>query len=154
MRCEVKFPYISSYLSFRELPVLVDLYDAARNAGRLADLFMIDGTGIMHPRRAGIATHFGILTDTPTLGITKKLLAGKFNGQDVPALEPRDVIDGDELLGVALRPRESSKKFIWASPGHRMDVATASATTLQMLRGRRLPEPIYWADRLSRKACR
>ena len=151
VECEVNFPYVSSYLAFRELPVLAELLRAAEDAGRLADVYMIDGTGIMHPRRSGIATHLGILADIPTIGITKKLLAGKFNDKDAPPQQPRDVTDGNELLGVALRPRETSKRFIWASPGHRMDVPTATGLTIRLLCGRRLPAPIYWADRLSRQ---
>ncbi len=153
VRCQVDFPYISSYLSFRELPVLMELLAAARAADRIADIYLIDGAGIMHPRRAGVATHFGVLADVPTIGVTKKLLAGSFDARDIPAGEPRDVTDGGELLGTAIRPRESSKKFIWISPGHRCDVTTASEVVLNMLRGRRLPEPIYWADRISRQAC-
>ena len=149
---EVNFPYISSYLSFRELPVLQELLDTARAAGKLADVCMIDGAGIMHPRRCGIATHFGIACGVATIGVTKKLLAGAFDNNDVPARQPRDVTDGEDLLGVAIRPREISKRFIWSSPGHRMDVATAAEVTINMLRNHRLPEPIYWADRLSRQA--
>jgi len=153
VRCEVNFPYISSYLAFRELPVLVQLLQAARSADSLADVFMVDGAGIMHPRRAGIAAHFGVLADVPTIGITKKLLAGRFDEHNAAVREPRRVTHGDDVLGAAMRPRETSNKFIWASPGHRMDVETATAITLQTLRGRRLPEPIHWADRLSRQAC-
>ena len=153
VQCEVNFPYVSSYLAFRELPVLAELLNLANEADKLADVYMIDGAGIMHPRRAGVATHLGVLADIPTIGITKKLLAGKFDDTDAQPREPREVIDGDELLGVALRPRESSKRFIWSSPGHRMDVSTASELTLRLLCGRRLPAPIYWADRLSRQAC-
>ena len=153
VRCEVNFPYVSSYLAFRELPVLAELLRAAEKAKRLADVYMIDGAGIMHPRRSGVATHLGVLADIPTIGITKKLLAGKFDDHDAPPQQPRDVTDGDELLGIALRPRETSKRFIWSSPGHRMDVPTAGELAIRLLCGRRLPAPIYWADRLSRKAC-
>ena len=154
VQCEVRFPYISSYLAFRELPVLLELFEVAERAGQLADIHMIDGAGIMHPRRSGVATHFGIMTDSPTIGITKKLLAGSFDDSDTAALSPRDVTDDAKLLGAAIRPRESSKKFIWTSPGHRTDVTQATAITLAALQGRRLPEPIYWADRLSRQEAR
>ena len=152
VECEVNFPYVSSYLAFRELPVLAELLHAADKANQLADVYMIDGAGIMHPRRAGVATHLGVIADIPTIGITKKLLAGKFDDQNALPKEPRDVNAGEERLGVALRPRETSKRFIWASPGHRMDVPTATELTIRLLCNRRLPAPIYWADRLSRQA--
>jgi deoxyribonuclease V len=152
VRCHVPFPYITSYLTFRELPVLSELLAAAKAADRLADVYLIDGAGIMHPRRAGVATHLGVVADVPTIGVTKKLLAGRFDETQMTAGQPRDVTEGDEQLGVAIRPRSSSKRMIYVSPGHRIDVAGATAVVRQLLRGRRLPEPIYWADNLSRRA--
>ena len=151
LRCVVSFPYISTYLSFRELPVLAALLEAASEAGFPADSYMIDGAGIMHPRRAGIATHFGVAANLPTMGVTKKMLVGAFRSENMKIDDPREVEHQDETLGVALRPRLSSKKLIWVSPGHRMNVHVACALARRLLRGRHLPEPIYWADRLSRQ---
>lgn len=150
---EVRFPYISSYLAFRELPLLLEVLQVANEKKQLADVVLVDGAGIMHPRRSGIASHLGIATGLPTIGVTKKLLAGKVaGGEDMPALQSRDVADGDDILGAAIRPRAASKKLIYVSPGHKMSAGAAVAITRQLLCGRRLPEPIYWADRLSRQA--
>jgi deoxyribonuclease V len=76
IRREVRFPYISSYLTFRELPLLIELIDEVRAQDRLAEVVLVDGTGVLHPRQAGIACHLGVVTDLLTVGVTKKLLCG------------------------------------------------------------------------------
>lgn len=150
--CDVPFPYISSYLTFRELPVLVQLLAAAKVADRLADVYMIDGAGVLHPRRIGVAAHFGVLADVPTIGVTKTHLAGSFDSRNMRAGEPREIRDGDEPLGFAIAPRASSKKLLYVSAGHRIDRTGACEVVQRMLQGHASPEPIYWADRLSRQA--
>jgi deoxyribonuclease V len=155
---DVRFPYISTFLSFRELPLLLKLVDAARAAHRLADVVLVDGSGILHQRHAGIATHLGVLTGLSTIGVTKKLLCGEV---DLAALEygaPSPIAqDGDgerPVIGSALLTTPRTRRPIFISPGHRVDVASATAVVQQLLAGRRLPEPIYWADRISRTAAR
>ena len=73
VRRPVAFPYISTYLSFREIPILLELLDEVRAAGRLAEVLLVDGSGIMHHRHAGIASHLGVVASLPTIGVTKKL---------------------------------------------------------------------------------
>jgi deoxyribonuclease V len=146
----VTFPYITSYLTFRELPILMELIDNVRRAGRLAPVVLVDGSGILHPRRAGIATHFGVAANWPTIGVTKKLLCGQVDIGGMKPLESRPVLHDDRLIGVALRPTSGSLRPIFLSPGHRVDVAFAEQVVRQTLVGHRLPEPLYWADRLSR----
>ena len=80
----VQFPYISSYLAFRELPLLVELLQAVAEERGIADVVMVDGSGVLHPRNAGIATMLGVLLDLPTIGVTKKRLVGTV----VSATEP------------------------------------------------------------------
>jgi deoxyribonuclease V len=150
--CNAPFPYISSYLSFREIPVLVRLLEAARVADRLADVYMIDGAAYMHPRRIGVAAHFGVLADVPTIGVAKKHLAGSFDNKEVRPREPCAVYDGEELLGWAIRPRATSKRLVYVSAGHRACAHDARDVTLRLLQDHASPLPIYWADRLSRKA--
>ena len=146
----VAFPYISTYLSFREIPILLELLDEVRKAGRMAEVLMVDGTGILHHRHAGIASHLGVVASVPTIGITKKLLCGQVDIKEMASGESRPVVHEDQLVGVALRPTAGSQRPIFISPGHRVDLAFAEQLVRQMLMGRRLPEPIYWADRLSR----
>jgi deoxyribonuclease V len=146
----VAFPYISTYLSFREIPILLDLLDEVRRADRLAEVLLVDGSGILHHRHAGLASHLGVVAERATIGITKKLLCGAVNLKDMPPGESRPVVFDDELVGAALRPTAGSRRPIFISPGHRVDLAFAEMLVRRLLLGRRLPEPIYWADRLSR----
>lgn len=150
----VEFPYISSYLAFRELPVLLDLVSAAKAAGRLVEPVLVDGSGILHHRRAGIASHLGVAASLSTIGLTKKLLCGQVDLEGLEPHESRPVVHGDQLIGVALRPTAGIRRPIFVSPGHRANVSFSELVVRGLLLGRRLPEPIYWADRLSRAAGR
>jgi len=152
VRRRVVFPYITTYLAFRELPILMDLIDEVRSHGRLSQVLLVDGTGVLHQRGAGIATHLGVVASLPTIGVTKKLLCGQVDIEGLRPEESRPVVYDDRLTGVALRPTAGSRRPIFVSPGHRVDVEFSERLVRLHLRGRRLPEPIYWADRLSRAA--
>jgi len=154
VRRHVVFPYITSYLSFRELPVLLDLLDAVRAAGRLAEPVLVDGSGVLHQRHLGIASHLGIAASLSTIGVTKKLLCGRVDLDGLEPLESRPVVYEDRLIGAALRPTAGSRRPIFISPGHRVSLALAERVVRRVLLGRRLPEPLYWADRLSRSGAR
>jgi len=154
IRRPVRFPYITSYLAFRELPILLDLIDEVRRAGRLAELVLVDGSGILHPRGAGIASHLGVIGSLATIGVTKKLLCGSVQLGGLRPHESRPVAIDDRLVGIALRPTPGSRRPIFISPGHRTNLPFAERVVRQMLRGRRLPQPLYCADRLSRRAGR
>ena len=151
VRRRIIFPYISTYLSFREIPILLDLLDKVRTAGRMAEVLLVDGSGILHHRHAGIASHLGVVASTPTIGVTKKLLCGQVDLEGMSPGESRPVVHEDQLIGVALRPTAGSRRPIFISPGHRVDLAFSEQLVRRLLTGRRLPEPIYWADRLGRK---
>ena len=151
IRRPVRFPYIGSFLTFRELPLLVDLIAEVRAADRLAPVVMVDGTGILHPRRAGIASHLGIVADVPTIGVTKKLLCGRVDIKDMQAMESRPVFLEDDTIGAAIRPTSASSRPIYISVGNGLGLASVEQIVRAVLTGRRLPLPLYWADRLSRK---
>jgi deoxyribonuclease V len=109
---------------------------------------MVDGHGIAHPRRFGIASHLGVLLDLPTIGCAKSILVGT---ADTPGPQPGDstvLLDGDEVIGRAIRTRARSRP-LYVSPGHRVSVATAASLVMQCTRGYRLPEPTRLADRLA-----
>lgn len=151
VRRRVTFPYITSYLSFRELPILLELLDEVRAAGRISQVLLVDGSGILHQRHAGIATHLGVAASLATIGVTKKLLCGQVELEGMQPEESRPVVYEDRLIGVALRTGRGSRRPIFVSPGHLLDVAFAERLVRRLLRGRRLPEPLYWADRLGRR---
>ena len=152
VRRRIVFPYVSTYLAFRELPILLDLLDEVRRAGRLSQVLLVDGSGILHQRHAGIATHLGVVASLPTVGVTKKLLCGQVDVAEMRPEESRPVVYEDRLIGVALRATSGSRRPIFISPGHCLDVAYAEELVRRLLAGHRLPEPLYWADRLSRSA--
>ena len=154
VRRPVVFPYITSYLSFRELPIHLALLEKARAAGRLAEVLLVDGSGVLHQRHAGIASHLGVVAGVPTIGVTKKLLCGQVELEGLRPLQSRPVIHEGRMIGVAIRPSLRSRRPIFVSPGHRVSLAMAEKVVRSLLAGRRLPEPLYWADRLSRSAGR
>ena len=116
VRRRVVFPYITSYLTFRELPILMELLGEVRAAGTGAVL-LVDGSGILHHRHAGIATHLGVVAGLPTIGVTKRLLCGQANIEGMRPLEARPVLHEDRPIGVALRPTAGSRRPIFRLAG-------------------------------------
>ena len=149
----VAFPYITSYLTFRELPILTALLEEVRQAKRLASVVLVDGSGVLHQRHAGIASHLGVTARLATIGVTKKLLCGRADIADMAPCQWRPVVHEDRVIGLAVRPTAGSRRPIFVSPGHRVDLAFCQEVVGRLLVGCRLPEPLYWADRLSRRPC-
>lgn len=149
----VEFPYIPGFLSFRESPLLLELLTISREQKKLADVVIVDGNGLLHPRFAGIASHVGVLSETRTIGIGKKLLCGSADLAGMKADDPRPVIFQERLVGMAWKATPASRP-IFVSPGHQIDVAGAMRIVRRLSFGHRVPEPNYHADALSRKAAR
>ena len=144
-RVATSMPYVPGLLSFRELPALVA---ALAMLTRTPDLVFVDGQGIAHPRRLGIAAHFGVATGLATLGVAKKVLAGR---HDDPGPAPGDrtpLVHRGEQIGWALRSKLRCNPLI-VSPGHRISLDTSVEWVMRTLRGYRLPEPTRLADRLA-----
>lgn len=141
------FPYIPGLLSFREIPVILQ---ALQQLKAKPDLLMVDGQGIAHPRRLGIAAHLGVLTDIPSVGVAKSRLTGTYRepGQEQGSQSP--LMDKNERIGTVLRSKPKTNA-LFISPGHRVDQETAVKLTLQCLRGYRLPEPTRIADKISKQ---
>ncbi|MFO0898706.1 MAG: endonuclease V [Pirellulales bacterium] len=147
----IAFPYLPSLLTFRELPAMLAAVDAARTAGNLGDVLLVDGAGRLHPRSAGIAAHLGVVADLPTIGVTKRLLHGMADALPTTKGETALVrIDG-QAAGYALAPGGRSRRPLYVSPGHRTTLALTERIVPALLHARRLPAPLYWADRLSRR---
>ncbi len=134
---ELDFPYIPGLLSFRESPLILAAF------GKLSvtpDLILVDGQGIAHPRRIGLACHLGLFLDTPTIGCAKSRLCGSHR---LPGDKPgsyAEVVDRDETIGVALRTRPGVKP-VYISAGHKIDLENAIYWVLECSKGYRLPEP-------------
>jgi len=131
------FPYVPGLLSFREAPAV--LAAAAALTGE-PDLIMVDGQGIAHPRRFGIASHLGVLLDRPTIGCAKSRLVGH---HEPVGSRPGDfacLSDRGEIVGAALRTKAGANP-IYVSIGHKIDLPAAIKYVLATCRGYRLPEP-------------
>ena len=150
VRQRVTFPYIPGFLSFRESPLMLALLRQAKSQGQLAEVVFVDGNGILHPRRAGIASHLGVMSGVRTVGVGKKLLCGRVDLDDMPEAEPRPVFFDGDVIGMAVKSRATSRP-VFVSPGHRIDSPSAVRLAIALFHGHRVPEPIYWADRVSRQ---
>lgn len=139
----LEFPYVPGFLSFREIPVLLA---ALRKLRRMPDLLFCDGQGYAHPRRIGLATHLGIVLDVPTIGCAKSLLIGKHGAVGRKRSEWAALMDGEEIVGAALRTRDDCKPM-YISQGHRVSLETAVQMTLAVDGGTRVPRPTREADR-------
>ena len=146
-----RFPYISTYLAYREVPLHLELLERVQAAGKLAPVLLVDGSGILHARHLGIASHLGIVADLPTIGVAKTLPCGSVDITDIERREHRPVIYEQQEIARALRPDTASTKVLYVSPGHRTSVRYAIRVVVRLLASHRLPEPLYWADRLSRE---
>jgi deoxyribonuclease V len=144
-RVPTRFPYVPGLLSFREAPAVLAAF--ARLKGGV-DLILYDGQGIAHPRRFGIASHIGLLLDTPSIGVAKTRLVGSHVEPPVRrgAWVPLD--DAGDTIGAVLRTRKGVKP-LYVSIGHRVSLATAVRWTLACCTNYRLPETTRHADRLA-----
>jgi deoxyribonuclease V len=133
----VSLPYIPGLLSFRESPVILAAYEKLRSK---PDLILVDGQGIAHPRRFGIASHLGVLLDVPTIGCAKSLLCGTCGSLETEAGSTAEVEHEGEVVGMALRTKTGVKP-VFVSIGHKVDLAAAVSWVSDCCRGYRLPEP-------------
>lgn len=144
-RRSTTFPYVPGFLSFREIPAVLDALEKIKN---LPDLILCDGQGIAHPRRFGIACHLGLIVDIPTIGVAKSLLIGKH--EEVPEQRGnwQPLINRGELIGAVLRTRTGTKP-LYVSSGHRVSLPTAIEYVLRCTPKYRLPETTRIADKLA-----
>ncbi len=140
----VRFPYVPGLLSFREAPGLIA---AARKLKCEPDVFMLDGQGVAHPRGMGIASHFGLLIDRPTLGCAKTRLYGT---HDTPARSvggSKPLMAGNRIIGRVVR-MQADVNPLYISVGHRIRLDDAVRITLRCATKFRLPEPTRLAHHL------
>ncbi|MFC7215636.1 endonuclease V [Saliphagus sp. GCM10025334] len=153
----LEIPYVPGLLSFREGgPIL----EAVETLTTDPDVFLFDGSGRIHFREAGIATHMGVVLDVPSVGVAKSLLCGEATGdlEDLPAgtrvpieANARVETDPGTLLGYAVQTKQydSPNRYInplYVSPGHRVGPETAADLALALASGYKLPEPVRLAD--------
>lgn len=141
---EVSFPYVPGLLAFRELPPLWKAWEQCR---KKPDVLILDGHGLAHPRRMGVATHFGVLADHPTVGCAKNVLTGDYKEPGIQKGNYSWLIEENEKIGMALRSRTKVNP-IYVSPGHRMDFEGSLRIVKSALGKYKLPETTRTAHRL------
>lgn len=144
-RRPVTFPYVPGLLSYRELPVVLDAFEKLEKE---PDLIIVDGQGLAHPRRFGIACHLGVLLDKPSIGCGKSILVGRAEPTEnrVGAWTP--LIHKGETVGAAVRTKLNTKRGInpvYVSIGHRIDLETSVDFVLRCCKGYRVPETTRYA---------
>ncbi|CAD7768067.1 Endonuclease V [Candidatus Methanoperedenaceae archaeon GB50] len=132
----VDFPYIPTFLSFREGRAIVSAY---AKLPEKPELLMIDGCGINHPRSAGLATHIGVALDLPTIGVAKSILCGT-SEELVGAGEFCPLRYNNRDVGWVLKSKKNCNPIIVA-PGHRVSMKSSLEIVRHCLRGYKLPEP-------------
>jgi deoxyribonuclease V len=137
--CKEPMKYIPSFLAFREGPPIMETYTKLENK---PDLLLFDGNGILHPKKAGIATHVGVMLDKPAIGVAKKLLCGK--------KQEDNIIMNEKIIAKTLQTKQHAKPII-ISPGHKISLNTAVKVVKKCLRGHKLPEPIHEAHKYANK---
>ncbi len=138
---ELNFPYIPGFLSFREAPLVLK---ACEKLSISPELIIVDGQGIAHPRRFGIASHLGLFLDTPTIGCAKSLLCGTCEMPAETAGSFSYLVDHGEVIGAALRTKAKISP-VFVSVGHKVSLGSAISWVMKCCRGQRLPEPMRLA---------
>ena len=158
----VTFPYIPGLLSFREAPACIAAVEKLKNE---PDIFIIDGQGVAHPRRLGLAAHLGLFFDKPTIGCAKSRLTGTF--QEPPLEKGTYTLLKDkkrteqntqyairdtqyEAIGAVVRTRTNVKP-LFVSVGNKCLLKDAIKITLGCTTKYRLPEPTRLAHQLVSK---
>ncbi|MEF8976991.1 MAG: endonuclease V, partial [Halapricum sp.] len=158
---ETEIPYVPGLLSFREGNAILTALDAL---SMTPDLIVVDGSGRIHFRQAGLATHIGVTLDLPTVGVAKNLLCGTPR-EPIPDRLPegsRIAIEADAdvtapegtVIGYAFQSRQygsgsTSINPLYVSPGHRISAETAVDLVERTCGGYKLPEPTRLADALA-----
>ncbi|MDR4497374.1 MAG: deoxyribonuclease V [Candidatus Scalindua sp.] len=143
----VVFPYIPGLLSFRESPILIRAFIRIKS---VPNILMLDAQGIAHPRGIGLASHIGLLFDTPSIGCAKTRLIGEHDEVDNEVGDSKPLLVKERQVGAVLRTKKNVKP-VFVSPGHKIDMITSIQVVLKSCRGYRLPEPTRQAHNLVSK---
>ncbi len=143
----LSLPYRPGFLSFCEGPAI---YKTINSLNEKPELLLLDGQGIAHPRRLGLASFIGLLFGLPAIGCAKSVLVGSFMTPGEEAGSFTELIYKGEVVGYALRSRARTRP-IFISPGHLINLEDSLKIVLSCLRGFRIPEPLRQAHLMTVK---
>ncbi len=145
VKTKIRFPYIPTYLSYHEIPILIKLFEKLSEP---PDILILDGNGVLHPRTLGLAAHAGIILQIPTMGIAKKLLCGDLglpvDGSDMVL----EVLLNGRRIGYGFKPGSVKKNRVYVSPGNNLTFETSINIAKKVCKTR-IPEPIRIAHKLA-----
>jgi len=134
---ETSFPYKAGFLGFKEVPALLKVWDLIPEK---PDVLILDGNGILHPRRMGVASHFGILANQPTIGCAKSILYGENHIPDNSKYSTSAITSHGETIGYALRTKVNCAP-VYISAGHLITQDLSLAILKKCIGNYRIPEP-------------
>ncbi|MHB8084725.1 MAG: endonuclease V, partial [Dehalococcoidia bacterium] len=134
---EIELHYIPGLLSFREAPLIIKAF---QKLNRRPDMIMVDGQGIAHPRRLGIASHLGLFLNIVSIGCAKSRLTGTHDPLPLERGAYKPLIDRDEVIGAVVRTKFAVNP-LYISIGHKIDLNDSISYVLSCCKGYRLPEP-------------
>ena len=146
-KIETELPYLPTLLSFRELPPLAAAYKKLKIR---PDLILVDGQGIAHPRRIGLASHLGYALNIPTIGCAKSRLVGSHQKLGLKAGARSKLFDRNDMLGYVVRTRNGVRP-VFVSPGHRVNFSKSVEVVLHTAKKFRIPEPLRQAHMMSKR---
>lgn len=141
---ETSFPYKPGFLGFKEVPALLKVWELIKSK---PDVVVLDGNGVLHPRRMGVASHFGILTDQPTIGCAKSLLYGENHLPQPGKLSTTEIKSHGETLGFALRTKNNCAP-VYVSAGHLITQQQSLEVIKNCIGNYRIPEPTRLAHNI------
>ncbi len=139
----ITFPYVPGLLSFREIPPLLLAFAHLQT---VPDIVIVDGQGLAHPRRFGLASHLGLILDLPTIGCAKSRLCGEYTQPNEQKGAYTHIVDNNEIIGVALRTR-TNVSVVYVSIGHKISLRSARKLILACCPTYRLPETTRYAHK-------
>ena len=133
-------PYATGFMAYREMPAIIEAFNKLENE---PDIILVDGTGILHPRKFGLASHVGLSLNKPTIGIIKNLFVGR--------VEQGKVYLNRDLVGFEIKTKEHASS-LYISPGHMVSLGTCLKIVQNSIKPpHKLPEPIHLAHRFAKK---
>jgi deoxyribonuclease V len=139
VKSEVKFPYVPTYLGFREIPIFKEIVRKLKKP----TILMPDGNGILHPFGFGLASHIGVELNTPSIGVAKTRLCGELNREPTKTGSSETITLDGKVIGHSLKTSERAKP-VYVSPGHLISHGKSLELTKKLAR-LKLPEPIRLA---------